>query len=164
MRTLALFAAAVAFTSQLGCVGVPSAESPALGTTLKLSLPDEKGAAVPIPAAGARATVLDFWSPSCAPCARTVPALVALQRDIEEQGARLVLVAVLDDDETVDAARATLTTWGVNAPFVVDKGGKALKAAGPREVPGLVVLNDAGVVRWIAPDGVTQKDILAEVR
>jgi hypothetical protein len=47
-----------------------------------------------------------------------VPALLARQQELAAAGVSLVLVAVLDDDESVDDAAAALQAWGAPAPFL----------------------------------------------
>jgi thiol-disulfide isomerase/thioredoxin len=104
--------------------------------------------------------VLDFWSPSCEPCKRTIPAVLARRADIEKKGAVHVLVAVLQKGESVNDARAALATWGIDERFVVDEDGALLAKIGVPEVPAFAIVDSAGLLHWVAPPGVTISNIL----
>lgn len=147
-----------------GCYGpLPSAESPSLDKPVAATLPGDDGAPVPVVAPGARAVVLDFWSPSCAPCQRTIPAVLARRAEITAKGAVHVLIAVLKKGESVNDAKAALALWGVEERFVIDQDGAFLAKIGARDVPAFAIVDSAGVLRWVAPDGVTISDILKAI-
>lgn len=144
-----------------GCYGpLPSAQTPSLGQPVAATLTADDGAPSPIPAAGGKAMVLDFWSPSCEPCKRVIPAVLARRADIEKKGAVHVLVAVLEKGQSVNDARAALATWGINERFVVDEEGALLAKIGAPDVPAFAILDAAGVLHWVAPSGVTISNIL----
>ena len=63
--------------------GVPSAETPMLEKPVPVALTADDGAPAPIPIPGAGPLVLDFWSPTCEPCKRTIPAMLAKRAEIE---------------------------------------------------------------------------------
>lgn len=145
----------------MGCYGpLPSAQTPALGKPVAATLTAEDGAPSPIPAAGGKAMVLDFWSPSCEPCKRTIPAVLSRRADIEKKGAVHVLVAVLKKGESVNDAKAALATWGIPEGFVVDQEGALLAQIGAPEVPAFAIVDSKGVLHWVAPPGVTISNIL----
>ncbi len=147
----------------LGCGSTPrGAESPMLGKTVSFDLPDDSGALVHVPLDD-KITVLDFWATWCAPCRESVPALLARESDLQATGAKIVLVGVLADDESIDKARSTLESWGVKAPFLVDRGGVAQAEAGVRDLPATVILRAGGVVHWVAPKGATAAQVLSAV-
>lgn len=162
-RTSYAFAVGLVVTACVaGCGGPPpSAPSDLLGQKVELSLPSDAGDLVSIPIPGASSTVVDFWSPSCVPCRKSLPALHARKADIEAHGGRLVLVGVLSDGETTEMARNTLASWGVKAHFLVDRGGVSQSQAGVRDLPSTIVIDAQGKLRWVAPKGASDADVVS---
>jgi len=146
----------------VGCAGVvPSLPSPALGQPVEAKMRTPQGGLVNVPSRGTP-LVLDFWSTSCGACKATIPALLKRREEIEAKGARLVIVAELDAGETPDAARAVLASWNLPDDFAVDENNAMLKKLGV-EVPAIAIVDGEGVLRWVAPDGVTPKDVLGAI-
>jgi hypothetical protein len=145
-----------------GGAGSPGAApgTQASGADVSFSLPSSSGELVTVPVAGARHTVLDFFGPTCEPCAKKVPELVGRRGDIEKRGGRLVLVAVLADGESTADAERALTKWGVRSPFLVDRAGVSLREAGVKDLPSTLILDSTGATRWRAPIGATADDVL----
>lgn len=141
----------------------PSAPSTALGRQVALHLPSERGALVTLPAGGMRATVIDAFSPACKPCAEKVPALLRRNGELVDAGAQLVLVAVLSDGESSEAARAALTSWGVPpaTPFLLDRGDVLRRELAVNGLPATVVLDASGRVRWVAPPDASAGAVVA---
>lgn len=154
---------ALLFGLLAGCgQGTPaSAPNDKLGQPVSFSLPSNEGALVSVPIAGAHATVLDFFGPSCEPCRRALPALHAQRELLASGGARLVLVAVLADGESTDDARRALSSWGVKAPFLVDREGTGRREAGVTSLPATIVLDARGVTKWAAPARASAADVVA---
>jgi thiol-disulfide isomerase/thioredoxin len=164
-RKLATLAVLLGLALAAGCGGggAQSAMTPSLNKPIAMSLTRDDGTPAAIPVPGGRAAVLDFWSPTCEPCRRTIPAMLAKRGEIEKRGAVHVLVAVLDKDEPAENARAVLSLWGIQEPFLVDSGGALLAKVGARDVPAFAVVDAAGVLVWVAPDGITAADVLAAI-
>lgn len=141
----------------------PSAPNPAAGRQVRIDLPSDGGALVSLPFAG-RTTVLDAWAPTCLPCKEKLPALFKRSAELEAAGAKLVLVAVLSDGESTDAARATLASWGVKSPFLIDRGDVLRREVGVTELPTTLVLSPSGDVRWTAPVNATADDVVRAAR
>ena len=80
---------------------------------------------------------------------------------IEAHGGRLVLVGVLSDGETTEMARNTLASWGVKAHFLVDRGGVSQSQAGVRDLPSTIVIDAQGKLRWVAPKGASDADVVS---
>lgn len=132
-----------------------------LGKPVEMALPSDSGQLSALPIPSARVTVADFFAPTCAPCAKKVPELYAKRAELEAQGAKLVLVAVLADSESTDDARAALASWGVpGASFLVDSGDASKREAGVRDLPTTLVLDQAGTVRWSAPTDASADDVV----
>lgn len=161
LTALCLTLSTALFTA--ACGGASSRPSASLDTAVPISLPREDGSPAALPVPGARAVVLDFWSPTCPPCKRVIPAMLAKRDELAAKGAVHVLVAVLEPDESIENARTVLTLWGIDEPFLVDRGGAYMSRLGAKDVPAFAVLDSAGVLRWVAPDGITVKDVLAAI-
>lgn len=142
----------------------PSASSPMFGHKVAFALPSEEGALVQVPTAGARATVLEFFAPTCVPCRQRVPALAAKQDALAASGASLVLVAVLSDNESTEQARSALSAWGVQVDFLVDSANISQSQAGVRGLPQTMVLDAVGEVIWVAPLTATADDVVAALQ
>lgn len=108
--------------------------------------------------------VLAFWMPSCEPCETGVRDLVARELELEREGIRLLLVAVLAEDEPTEVARQTLASWGVIHPFLVDREDVARRPARVEGLPATLVLDDLHVARWVAPPGSSAENIVAAAR
>jgi hypothetical protein len=154
----------VALASSAGAAacsrGVRSADSLALNQTVQHGLIGLDGSAVTLPIPGTRATVLHFWSPGCSSCRSTIPALIRKRPEIQATGASLVLVCVLGPGDSPDDARAVLALWGIYEPFVIDRQGAAMNVIGAPSLPAVAILDERGVLTWLAPDGITPSDVV----
>jgi hypothetical protein len=150
-----------------GCAPPPpriSAPLRTLGKAGGFTAPDDSGDLARVPFAGARATVLELWATDCEACR---PALAAFAREtprIEGAGVAWVLLGVLDEGEPLDRARGVLRGWGVERPFLVDRGGGVQRTLGIAALPATVVLDRNGVVRWAAPAGASAGEVAAAAR
>jgi len=146
----------------IGCAKAPAsaAPSPALDRPVSFSLPSDGGNLVTVPLPNVT-TVVDAWAPSCKPCRDKLPALYARRAEIEAHGGKLVLVAVLAPAESTADARAALTSWGVDAPFLIDRGDVLRREAGVNSLPATLVLDEQQRVRWVAPPNASPNDVVA---
>jgi peroxiredoxin len=133
------------------------------GQVVAFSLPNDEGSLVTLPIPGASATVLDFFGPTCEPCKKKLPELQSKMGDIARKHARLVLVAVLASDESTSDARNALKSWGVNAPFLVDRDGTGQREAGVTALPATLILDSEGRVMWVAPPTATARAVLEAI-
>jgi hypothetical protein len=147
----------------LGCAPSKPASAPAPSKAVSISLPTDTGDLVTAPVPKAKATVLDFFGPTCEPYKKSVPALVAKRPAIEAKGGKLVLVAILADGETTEQAEAALKSWGVKSPFLVDAHDVCRKELGFKGIPATYVLDHAGAVVWAAPAAATADDVVNAV-
>jgi thiol-disulfide isomerase/thioredoxin len=132
----------------------------AIGFTLASS--DGEVWTLPLPA---RATVIEYWAPTCVPCRRKLPELVARRADIREARAELVLVGVLAEDETTEGARNVLASWGVSdEQFLIDRHDVSARQAGVRALPTTQVFDRGGTLRWVADDESSAEDVVRAVR
>ncbi len=171
MKGVGLVVVALGCVAQASCgaeVAVPaSAPLPSLGRAGGFMAPDERGDLAGVPDATgmpARATVLELWATSCEACRLSLPAVVAEAPGLARDGVGVVLVGVLDGGEPIGAARAALRSWGVERGFLVDRGGGVQRALGVDGLPGTIVLDGEGVVRWVAPAGARAGTVAAAAR
>jgi len=87
--------------------------------------------------------------------------LYARRGEIEARGGKLVLVAVLSDAETTDDARAALSSWGVAASFLIDRGDVLRREAGVSSLPATLVIDEQQHVCWVAPPNASAEDVVA---
>jgi len=132
-----------------------------LGRAISFALPTNSGQLVTVPLSSTATTVLEFWAPSCIPCRATLPRLVDREIELNAEGARLLLVAVLAESETTAQAEATLSSWGVRDPFLIDRGGVSESQAGVRALPTTLVIDRSGIVRWVAAEKASADDVIA---
>ena len=150
--------------SVLGCSHSPAnrASNAPSDRQVSFSLPSDDGNLVTVPSNVT--TVVEAWAPSCKPCREKLPALYARRGDIEAHGGKLVLVAVLADAETTEDARAALNSWGVKAPFLIDRGDVLRREAGVNELPATLVIDAQQHVRWVAPLNASASDVVAAAK
>jgi thiol-disulfide isomerase/thioredoxin len=142
-----------------------SARSDLLGKSVEMSLPTEAGQLSAVPAAGAKATVADFFAPTCAPCRKKVPALYQRRAELHAAGAQLVLIGLLDGNESTEDARSALASWGIpGASFLVDSGDASRREAGVQTLPTTLVLDARGVVRWVSSAESSASEVVAAAR
>jgi len=77
------------------------------------------------------------------------------------RGGKLLLVAVLSEDESTEAARGALTSWGVSAPFLIDRGDVLRREAGVTSLPATLVIDEQRHIRWVAPPNTSANDVVA---
>ena len=142
----------------------PSAPLPSLGRAAAFSAPDDRGDLTRVPRAAARATVVELWATACEPCRKALPAFAAEAPRLEADGIAWVLVGVLEGGEPIQRARDALLSWGVGREFLVDRGGGVQRAFGLDALPAIVILDRAGVVRWVAPPGAPPAVVAAAAR
>lgn len=156
--------ALLAFLGLVSCAGaMPSAPSDMLHKSLRLELDGPTDQKVTVPAAGAKVTVLEFWSPTCEPCKTRVPAIVLRTADLRSKGAELVLVAVLSGDESAHDAEVALEAWGVRGQrSLVDRGDALQSQLGVNALPATAIL-EGDVLVWLAPAEANADDVVKAV-
>ncbi len=130
---------------------------------MTFSLPSDEGALVTVPIPGAKATVLDFFAPTCEPCKKKVPELLGKRDALAAKGAKIVLVGVLAESESTDKARAALASWGAASPFLVDRGDTSKVEAGVTGLPTTLVLDASGHVLFRSTPDSKVEDVIAAV-
>ena len=153
----------------LACHG-PSASSPPSTGPLRCSpggsfaAPNEQGALTEVPDNTSRATIVELWARWCKGCSQAVPSLLEHRDDLQSDGVRVVLLGALEDGESITDARATLSSWSVREPFIVDRGAILMRRYGFTDLPASVVLDAKGNLRWTSSKGSTAEDAMAAAR
>jgi thiol-disulfide isomerase/thioredoxin len=90
-----------------------------------------------------KVTVLDFWASWCGPCMKSLPEVIRLTKEFEED---VVFVAV-NVDEAQQLVRANAAALDMVSNVAMDTNGVASKAYGASSIPFTVIIDRAGVVR-----------------
>jgi peroxiredoxin len=106
-----------------------------------------QGARFDTAAAAGQVLVLDFFSATCPPCRRSLPALQALHRRQQAQARPLVVVGV-SLDETAAQARALVARYALTFPVVHDSGNVLAGRFRVTELPASFVIDRRGQVAW----------------
>ncbi len=106
------------------------------------ALRDMRGADLPIPAKGAKATLLFFWATWCEGCKTMVPMLRDLEKRYAARG--LKIYAVTSDE--IPMLRPFLRQWGARFPFQValDVQGRLARKYNISSIPQLILYDATG--------------------
>jgi len=113
--------------------------------------------------AAGRLVLVEFWSTTCQPCARAVPALKRLQSDYGASGLEIVAVACEPDGPFAARARdveEVARRKELNYRVYLEREGKVghvQRLFGVQWVPTLVLLDRQGTVLWRG--GATETDL-----
>jgi thiol-disulfide isomerase/thioredoxin len=99
----------------------------------KLIPVDEKAYTQLIAANKGKVTVVSFWATWCVPCRQEVPQLIAMEKRLQAQGVKLVLISADEVDSEIDARR-----------FLDSK-------SAPRPAYQKIVKNDDKFIEWLEP-------------
>lgn len=96
--------------------------------------------------------MVDFWATWCAPCRRTLPALLRLRERYADRG--LEVIGVAEDEAPADAT-AFARAHGLSFPILWDEGKAFALAWNATATPSIFVVGKDGVVRFarVGDDG-----------
>jgi len=94
-----------------------------------------------------RVVFLNFWATWCVPCREEFPAMVALSRDLGEQGLAVVAVNFQEDREPV---AAFAREFGVPFPVLLDPAGEAARLYRVQALPTTVFVDRQGMLAGTA--------------
>ena len=89
---------------------------------------------------GENLTVIDFWATWCGPCIRSIPALVDLSEEYEDQGVRFVGVNV-DSPRNLSKVKPFARSLGVTYPVLLDPASELMAALNVTAMPTLLLVN-----------------------
>jgi thiol-disulfide isomerase/thioredoxin len=168
LRAARLALGAVALVVGVGCGSpAPPGASPSAPSgsaqPIELTLVSNDGTPRSLPFAGS-ATVIDYFAPNCEPCRAKLPALVARRAELEQRGAHLVLVGVLESSDSTEAVEKVLSSWGLPGErFFIDRDGVSAKVAKVTDFPTTQVFDAGRSLRWVGHVGATADDVVKAV-
>jgi len=115
-----------------------------------LTLKTMEGASIDLTDQEDRVLLVNFWATWCAPCREEIPDLNALQADLEDDGLRIIGVAL--DRQGREAVEPFAEKLSIEYPIVIDADGTAESEFGP--IPGLPTTVIVG------PDGEITKRVV----
>lgn len=89
---------------------------------------------------GERLTVIDIWATWCAPCLRSIPALVEMAADFEDHGVRFVGISV-DSPRNVAKVKPFARSLGVTYPVLLDLNSEVMARLNVVGVPTLIIVD-----------------------
>lgn len=132
----------------------PSARAPGPQRVPNFVVSDVLGEPWDLRSAHGRLILVEFWSTTCAPCARAVPALKRLHADYGRSGLEIVALACEPDGPFQDRAREVdAVARRKELPYRVyvepdGKVGEVQRLFDVQWVPTLVLLDRQGAVLW----------------
>ena len=112
--------------------------------------------------------VLDFFRTDCKPCRKSLPALTKLQQQFRGKKVKVMLIALLEEDEGERKVEAFFKKNRVAFPVLLDAYGSVAKkyiAKGRSvQLPSLFVIDSRGVVRIRHDSAVSDtKELAAQI-
>jgi cytochrome c biogenesis protein CcmG, thiol:disulfide interchange protein DsbE len=159
---IALVGVAVAFTTKDPRVveGVELGVKEVSGRMPELGGPALRGGGTVSPEdLAGKVVVVNFWASWCAPCRREQPALEAVWQRYQAEDVAVIGVNYRDDD---DLARAYLEEFDVSYPSIADFPGTLLGEFGIPGLPGTVVVDATGEMRFRVV-GTVNQDLLEDL-
>ncbi len=140
--------------------GCPAPVTPTSGTASRAPagsqlLPDLTlpcfvgGSPVALRALG-RPAVINLWASWCRPCRLELPHFQQLADSADDQ---VLVLGVVTEGDTTDAAGSLATELGISFPTVVDTSSRLHKMVAPQTLPVTLLVDANGVVRHVDRSG-----------
>lgn len=117
---------------------------------------------------GENLTVIDFWATWCKPCLQSIPKLVEMSDEFEEQGVQFIGVSV-DGPRNLNKVKPYAKSAGIDYPVLLDTDNSVMGRIGVRAVPSLLVVNSSDEIVYFhegyAPgeDQIIREEILNQL-
>ncbi|MBO6522455.1 MAG: TlpA family protein disulfide reductase [Balneolaceae bacterium] len=89
---------------------------------------------------GEQFTVIDFWATWCKPCIKSIPKLVEISEEFEDQGVNFVGISI-DGPRNLAKVKPFARSLGVTYPILLDTNSEVMGKLGVRAVPSLLIIN-----------------------
>jgi hypothetical protein len=110
-----------------------------------------------------RSRLVEFWSPNCPPCRERLTELSRRHREFEAMGWSVVLVAVLEPDESESLALDTLHRWkAFESSWTLAQS--ASTQIGVHGLPSVWLVSAQQRLRWVAPARATIDDVIVAAK
>lgn len=107
-----------------------------------------------------KVVVLDFWASWCGPCVSAFPSVVKWHNELGPKG--LAIVGVTDDE--LDAVKAAVAQHGLVYPIALDPEREAWRDYLVQALPTTIVIDKAGIVRYVTLGAGEEAAIEASIR
>ncbi|MCG8372678.1 MAG: TlpA family protein disulfide reductase [Balneolales bacterium] len=85
-------------------------------------------------------TVIDFWATWCKPCIKSIPKLVEMADEFEDDGVQFVGISI-DGPRNLAKVKPFARSLGINYPVLLDTNSEVMGQLGVRAVPSLLIVN-----------------------
>ena len=89
---------------------------------------------------GENLTVIDFWATWCKPCLKSIPKLIEMSEELEDEGVQFIGVSV-DGPRNLNKVKPFARSVGIYYPILLDTDNSVMGRIGVRAVPSLLVVN-----------------------
>ncbi len=90
---------------------------------------------------GERLTVIDFWATWCKPCIKSIPKLVEISEELEDDGVQFIGISI-DGPRNLAKVKPFARSLGVTYPVLLDINSEVMAKLSVRAVPTLLIVNE----------------------
>lgn len=90
---------------------------------------------------GEKFTVIDFWATWCKPCVKSIPKLVEISNDFEDNGVQFIGISI-DGPRNLAKVKPFARSLGVTYPILLDVNSEVMAKLSVRAVPTLLIVNE----------------------
>ena len=89
---------------------------------------------------GEQFTVIDFWATWCKPCVKSIPKLVEISNEFEDQGVQFIGISI-DGPRNLAKVKPFARSLGMTYPVLLDVNSEVMPKLSVRAVPTLLIVN-----------------------
>lgn len=89
---------------------------------------------------GEQFTVIDFWATWCKPCVKSIPKLVEISNEFEDQGVQFIGISI-DGPRNLAKVKPFARSLGMTYPVLLDVNSEVMAKLSVRAVPTLLIVN-----------------------